>query len=93
MIGLHHRDDVVDGAPLERMHRRCPGMVEMAQLRLVPSQLQLAAVLEQERDPVSLHRRHFRPVAVHQPMRAQDVRLDAVDQRLTATWGNAVDVA
>ena len=64
VIGLHHGDHVVDRAPLECMHGRGPGMINVAQLRIVPAQLQHPSVLEPERDAVSVDRGDLGGVAV-----------------------------
>ena len=39
MPRLHRRDHVVDGAALERVHGRRPGVVEMAHLRIAEAEL------------------------------------------------------
>ena len=64
---LHGGDDVVDGAALEGVHGRGPGMVEMAQLRVALAQFQLLAVLKLECDAAVCYRDHLCRAAVHQP--------------------------
>ena len=51
MPRLHRRDHVVHRAALERMHGRGPGVVEVAELRVVAAELQLPPVLQNERHP------------------------------------------
>ena len=67
MPGFHRRDHVVHRAALEGVNGRGPGVVEVAQLRVVPAQLELPAVLQGERHPAARDRHHFRRPAVHQP--------------------------
>ena len=65
VVRFHRRDHGVDRAALERMHGRCPGAVEMAQLRIARGQREPAPVLQREGHP---------PVAD-----VQDFGRDAVD--------------
>ena len=66
MVRFHDGDHVVDRAPLERMHRGRPGMIDVAQLGFFPVQLRRPPVLESERDVILSDRRHLGRAAVHE---------------------------
>ena len=67
MPRLHGGDHIVHRAPLERMHGRRPGVIEMAQLRVVSPELERLAVLQLEGHPAVPDREHLGGAAVHQP--------------------------
>ena len=54
----------VHGPALERVHRRCPGMIQMPHLRIVLFEFQFAAVFQQEGYPSAPDCRYFRGAAV-----------------------------
>ena len=67
MTGLHGGDHIVHRAPLEGVHGRGPGMVEMAQLRVAAPEFELLPVLEPEGYPAVCDRFDFGGAAVDQP--------------------------
>ena len=66
MLSLHGGDHVVHGPPLERVHRRCPCVIQMPHLRIVSFKLQFAAVLQQEGYTPVVHARDLRGPAVEE---------------------------
>ena len=67
MPRFHGGDHVVDGAALEGVHGRGPGMVEMAQLRVVPAEFKGLSALQPERHPPVRDGYNLGGAAVHQP--------------------------
>ena len=67
MVGLDRCDHGIDRAPLERMHGRGPGAVDMAELRVARVHVEHAPVLEPDAEPSVVDPRHLRGLAVDEP--------------------------
>ena len=65
VIDLHRVDYVVHRPALERVHRRCPSMIQMPELRITFSKPNLSVVLENKRDTAVSDAGYFRRAAVH----------------------------
>ncbi len=64
MPRFHGGDDPIHGPPLEGVHGRGPGPVEMPQLRVAPLQGEPAAVLQPEGHRAAVHARDLGDPAV-----------------------------
>ena len=69
VIRFHRRDHAIDCPSLESVHGGRPGPVDMAQLQIVPAQVQRPSVLQAEAHPALPDRGHLCGAAVDQSMR------------------------
>ena len=69
VFAVEHRDDGARGAPLRGVHRRAPGVVEVAELGIGAGEAEARPVLGREAHPLRPDGEHAGGVAVHQRRR------------------------
>ena len=73
-VGPHCADHGVHGPSLEHVHRRGPGPVDMAKLRVAALEIEHASVLKPEAHHGAAHIGHLRSLIVDEPEAGVDAR-------------------